>query len=35
LFSNIANYFKKSKDADDDIMKEFPWEKVIVKTDII
>ena len=37
LFSNIANFFKKSKDdgANEPVWQEFPWEQVIVKTDII
>ena len=37
LFSNIANFFKKSKDEADrePVWQEFPWEQVIVKTDII
>lgn len=37
LFSNIANFFKKSKDEGErePVWQEFPWEQVIVKTDII
>ena len=38
LFSNIANFFKKSKDADEQelyVFVEFPWEKIMIKTDII
>lgn len=37
LFSNIANFFKKNKEDSDNepIWQEFPWEQVIVKTDII
>lgn len=37
LFSNIANFFKKSKDDGErePVWQEFPWEQVIVKTDII
>ena len=37
LFSNIANFFKKSKDdgEHEPVWQEFPWEQVIVKTDII
>jgi hypothetical protein len=37
LFSNIANFFKKTKDegGSEPVWQEFPWEQVIVKTDII
>ena len=37
LFSNIANFFKKSKDdgGSEPVWQEFPWEQVIVKTDVI
>lgn len=37
LFSNIANFFRKPKDESekDGAWQEFPWEQVIVKTDII